>query len=139
MSDSPLLLKLTHIMCYPCLLQLLVTLHSDDDDEDDEEDYEAEQRPKAIHKVEKAAKPVNRKLEDHSRPEIDVMEQVKEDVSSTFTLRVLNSKLNTESTYWRSQYGLQSYTLVGAKLKVAPLGQYSAGGLGPFCSSTCKI
>ena len=58
-------------------------MHSDDEDEDDDEEYEAEQRPKAIHKVEKPAKPVNRKLEDHSRPETDVMEQVKEDVSSS--------------------------------------------------------
>ena len=51
------------------------------DGEEDDEEYEAVQRPKAIHKVEKPAKAVNRKLEDHSRPEIDVMEQVKEDVS----------------------------------------------------------
>ena len=49
-------------------------------DTDGEEDYEPEERPKATPKVEKAQKPANRKLEDHSRPEINVVEQLVEEV-----------------------------------------------------------
>lgn len=59
-----------------CPGQLLVQVQPQATEEDDE----PEERPKAISKTEKPNKPANRKLEDHSRPVINVVEQLKEEV-----------------------------------------------------------
>lgn len=46
----------------------------------DDEEEEEEERPKAMPKEEKKQKPVDRKLEDRSRPEVNVVEQLVEEV-----------------------------------------------------------
>jgi hypothetical protein len=72
----------------PSTKQLLTSV-KDVDSEDDEDEYEPEERPKAIPKVEREQKPANRKLADHSRPEINVVEQLVEEVRSNTAHRSL--------------------------------------------------
>ena len=62
------------------LAPLAQILHEVLDPEDPEDEEAPEERPKAIEKSEKLQKPVDRKLEDRSRPDVDVLEQLKEQV-----------------------------------------------------------
>lgn len=74
------------------LEQDLVAPRAGDDEEAGPPGEEAgppgEERPKAIHvKVKEEKRPIDRKLGDHSRQQIDVVEQLIEEVGGTGTVR----------------------------------------------------
>lgn len=67
-------------------------------DPEAEDDEEAEERPKAIPKKTPDQKPVNRKLVDHSRPEVNVVEQLVEEVLLKLNNYIVKYWVNVHSS-----------------------------------------